>query len=87
MNNDLTTTNQNAKLALNKSKSLLNITNSLLAKQKGKQLAKDDWIERLWTWASKNYIPDFGAEKGRWFDDKHETWDKGIPRDKTRLLP
>lgn len=33
MKNNLTTTNQNAKLALSKSKSLLNITNSLLAKK------------------------------------------------------
>lgn len=86
MNNNLITTNQNAKLALCKSKSLLNITKSLLAKQETNLLVEDDWIERLWKWANKNYIPDLGAEKGRWFDDKHETWDNGIPREKTRLL-
>jgi len=33
MKNNLTTTNQNAKLALNKSKSLLDMTNKLLFKQ------------------------------------------------------
>ena len=33
MNKNLTTTNQNAKLALNKSKSLLDITNKLLSKK------------------------------------------------------
>ena len=38
MNNNLTTTNQNAKLALSKSKSLLNITNSLLANRPNKEL-------------------------------------------------
>jgi len=86
MNKNLTTTNQNAKLALNKSKSLLNLTNSLLAKQESNQLVKDDWMERLWKWADKNRIPDPDTEKGRWFDDKHETWDKGIPREKVRLL-
>ncbi len=40
MNNNLITTNQNAKLALCKSKSLLNITNSLLAKKDIGQLVQ-----------------------------------------------
>jgi len=38
MKNNLTTTNQNAKLALIKSKSLLNITNGLLANRSSKEL-------------------------------------------------
>lgn len=38
MKNNLTTTNQNAKLALSKSKSLLNITNSLVAKKANSNL-------------------------------------------------
>ena len=41
MKNDLTTTNQNAKLALNKSKSLLNITNSLLSKKTNSSLTRN----------------------------------------------
>lgn len=41
MKNDLTTTNQNAKQALNKSKSLLNITNSLLSKKDNSDLTKN----------------------------------------------
>ncbi|MFA5427800.1 MAG: WD40 repeat domain-containing protein [Sulfurimonas sp.] len=41
MNNNLTTTNQNAKLALSKSKSLLNITNSLLLKTVNSDLTKN----------------------------------------------
>ncbi len=86
MNNNLTTTNQNAKLALTKSKSLLSVTNSILSKKENNQLIKDDWIARLWKWANENYIPDFGTKKGRSFDDKYDTWDKGIPREKTRLL-
>lgn len=40
MKNNLTTTNQNAKLALSKSKSLLNITNSLLSKKANNDLEK-----------------------------------------------
>ena len=40
MNNNLTTTNQNAKLALIKLKSLLNITNSLLSKKANSDLEK-----------------------------------------------
>jgi WD40 repeat protein len=40
MKNNLTTTNQNAKLALSKSKSLLNITNSLLSKKANSDLEK-----------------------------------------------
>lgn len=80
MNNNLITTNQNAKLVLSKSKSLLNIINSLLSNK------EDKWIERLWKWANENKIPDPDAEKGRWFDDKNEKWGKGIPREKTRLL-
>ena len=38
MNNNLTTTNQNAKLALTKSKSLLSVTNSILSKKENNQL-------------------------------------------------
>jgi len=79
MKNNLTTTNQNAKLALSKSKSLLSTLELALSKD-------DKWIKKLFKWADENYIPDFGAEKGRWFDDKHDIWDKGIPREKTRLL-
>jgi WD40 repeat protein len=41
MKNNLTTTNQNAKLALSKSKSLLNITNSLLLKKDNSYLTKN----------------------------------------------
>ena len=41
MNNQLTTTNQNAKLALLKSKSLIDITNKLLANQASKDLVQN----------------------------------------------
>ena len=40
MNNNLTTTNQNSKLALTKSKNLLNIANSLLSKKSSSDLSK-----------------------------------------------
>ena len=41
MNNNLATTNKNAKLALSKSKSLLDITNKLLSKKENTQLIKN----------------------------------------------
>lgn len=41
MNNNLTTTNQNAKIALNKSKNLLNITSNLLLKNTNNHLVKN----------------------------------------------
>ena len=41
MKNNLTTTNQNAKLALTKSKNLLNITNSLLSKKANSSLTRN----------------------------------------------
>jgi WD40 repeat protein len=41
MKNNLTTTNQNAKLSLSKSKSLLNITNSLLENHLNKELIEN----------------------------------------------
>ena len=58
MKNNLTTTNHNAKLALTKSKSLLNITNSLLAKKDCNNLLDENWINILWQWADDNNIPD-----------------------------
>ena len=56
MKNNLTTTNQNAKLVLSKSKSLLSTLELALSKD-------DKWIKKLFKWADENYIPDFGAEK------------------------
>ncbi|MEA2017491.1 MAG: leucine-rich repeat domain-containing protein [Campylobacterota bacterium] len=50
MDKSLITTNQNAKVALSKSKKLLNITSMILGE-------KDEaWIERLWKWADENHI-------------------------------
>lgn len=50
MNNNLTTTNQNAKLALSKSKSLLKITDEILANR------NDKWLDFILDWADKNII-------------------------------
>ncbi|MBP9616470.1 DUF1566 domain-containing protein [Aliarcobacter cryaerophilus] len=58
MINNQNNTNQNAKVALNKAKNLLNITKTLLVKQENNQLVEDNWIERLWKWANENNIPD-----------------------------
>lgn len=63
--NNLSTTNQNAKLVLNKSKNLLNITKNLLAKQESSQIVEDNWIERLWKWANENNIPDYKIPRNK----------------------
>ena len=52
MDKSLVSTNQNAKVALSKSKSLLNITNRILEKK------DNEWIERLLKWADEKNIPD-----------------------------
>jgi len=49
--NQLTSTNKNAKVALRKSKSLLNITNQILSKKEDNK-----WIEEFWKWADENEI-------------------------------
>jgi len=53
MRNDLITTNQNAKSALQKAKNNLDITNKILAKK------DDEWEERLWKWADDNQISEY----------------------------
>ena len=50
MKNNLTTTNQNAKLALSKSKSLLKVTNGILVNR------DDKWLDFILDWADKNII-------------------------------
>lgn len=52
MDKSLVTTNQNAKVALSKSKSLLKITNGILANR------DDKWLDLLLDWADKNIIQD-----------------------------
>ena len=78
MKNNLTTTNHNAKLALTKSKSLLNITNSLLAKKDCNNLLDENWINILWQWADDNNIPDLRAGYNNVLE--------GLPRTKSDLL-
>jgi Leucine-rich repeat (LRR) protein len=50
MSNDLITTNQNAKLVLEKSKTLIDVTKKILQK-------KDEaWIEKIFAWSDQNII-------------------------------
>ena len=78
MNNNLTTTNQNSKIALAKSKGLLDITNKILSKN------KDTWIENLFQWADQNDIPNHTWVKDEDFNEGG--YHIGIPRDTTKLL-
>ena len=73
MNKNLSIVNQNNKLMLKKSKSLMSITNSILD--------YDDWIQRLWDWADENNIPDYDLYEN---DDGDENM-LGLPRD-TNIL-
>lgn len=78
MNKNLTTTNQNAKLALNKSKNLLNVTQTILEKEDYK------WIEKLWKWADENEI-----DESIWVSDVNFInggYFRNIPKDKNKLL-
>lgn len=78
MTYDLTTTNQNAKLALVKSKNLLNITNIILAKK------EDQWVNKLFQWADENCIPNYEWVEDKDFDEGG--YYNGIPRDENTLL-
>jgi len=57
MKQDLIITTQNSKTLLDKAKSLVNITNKILEKNKN-ELVDDSWIDRLWRWADENDISD-----------------------------
>ena len=84
MNNNLATTNQNAKLALTKSKNLLNITKSLLSNQQSSHYADDSWIEKLFKWADEKYIPNYEWVQDK--DNEEEGYYNGIPRDAKTLF-
>ena len=84
MSRDITVYNQNSKLTLDKTKSLLKITNNILTKKTSKDLADYSWIDRLWRWADENNIPDL-----QWVENylyKIGGYWEGIPRDKNKLL-
>ena len=70
MSNNLTTTNKNAKLVLNKSKSLLDITNKLLSKKESKEVV-ESLKDKLPTKVRK--ISDDQA-KAIEFEDEIEAW-------------
>lgn len=68
MNKSLVSTNKNAKVALSKSKELLNITNRILANR------DDKWMEFLSKWADKNIIREktnFPKNKEELLNAKH----------------
>ncbi len=75
MNKNLSVINQNNKLMLKKSKSLMSITNNILS--------NDDWVQRLWDWADENSIPEL-----TWIDkEEHKNggyW-YGLPKNKIEL--
>lgn len=52
--NQLSTTNQNSKLVLAKSKVLVDIANKILAKKQTVDIVDESWIEKLWEWADKH---------------------------------
>ena len=53
MKKELILSNKNSSLALGRTKSLLNITNKLLA-NRNSDLVDNSWIDRLWEWADEN---------------------------------
>lgn len=78
MDKKVVTTNKNAKVALSKSKNLLNLTSKILEKK------DDEWMEKLWWWADINNIPDY-----EWVNDtdfNEGGYYNGIPRNKDKLI-
>ena len=67
MNNQLTTTNQNAKLALLKSKSLIDITNKLLANRTSKDLVQSVENFRLSVISGHEYLTQLSHIENRKF--------------------
>ena len=84
MPKDITLYNQNSKLALAKTKSLLKITNNILTKKTSKDLLDFSWVDRLWRWADENNIPDLQWVENGYYESGGY-WE-GIPRDKNKLL-
>jgi Leucine-rich repeat (LRR) protein len=80
---NLIPSNKNNILALGRTKSLLNITNKLLA-NKNSNLVDDSWIDRLWEWADKNGIGDLEWIENSYHKDGGD-W-QGLPRIKEKLL-
>jgi len=76
MKKNLQIINTDNKLMLRKSKSLISITNNILS--------KDHWMQRLWDWADKNNIPDYGLYPDYYAAD--EIYMYGIPRKKNDLI-
>lgn len=86
MKKDLINTNYNAKLALSKSKNLLDITSKILASR------EDAWLDFLLEWADKNIIQEktiFPKNKGQLLKVKHISlrWNrlKSLPKEFFRL--
>ena len=75
MKKNLSIINQNNKLILKKSKSLMTITNNILS--------NDDWVQRLWNWANQNGVPDYQEYLN---DEGCDSFIGGVPRKKDDLL-
>ena len=80
-NKNLPQKKDSAELALQKTTSLLSITNKILANRANRTLVVSDdaWLDELIAWAVENNIPDY------YFDEGWECW-LGFPRDKNAIL-
>ena len=83
MNKDITI-KPNANLAIQKAKSLMNITDKILLNNNKMDLQDDSWIYRLWEWADDNYITDLEWVENIIYDNGGY-W-QGLPRNKEKLL-
>jgi Leucine-rich repeat (LRR) protein len=71
----LTTSNNSGLTVLKKTKSLVSITDKLLAKS-----ADDHWVQKLFDWADEFSIDDL-----HWEGDSETGFWRGLPRDKEKL--
>jgi len=76
---------QNTQVALHKAKSLIGVTDRILAQRETNLEPSDDaWIERLFNWADEKRVPDL-----TWIENKHHkdggSW-SGLPRNRQALM-
>jgi len=81
-NKNLPQKKDSAEVALQKTTSLLSITNKILANRANRTrvVSDDAWLDELIAWAVECGIPEY------FYEDKfYKEW-RGLPRDKTQIL-
>jgi len=81
MKDNLPSIKQNSQVVLQKTKSLIALSNKILSNQKY-ELENEDWMERLWQWADENSIEDLEQT----INKLGEECITGLPKNRKDLL-